>query len=292
MPNMVWYYGLIAIGVIITAFTLRRRANLADWLTYFLFTTAWSWVGESFILFVFHGYDYKPGLYQDVFAENIIGHIIANSSYWAAAAVAVMYYRTSYLWIAIYSLGFMLTEFIFTRVGVYEQYWWKTYMTGITAFIFLVLMKKWYVLLQARAYKSPRVIVFGTLAWVILQTPTSVLMLFDKQFFRVHWVTNIYRDSTLFSGFVYHVIMAFVILYCMYVPRHWAWRMAPLILLAAFDALLFNAGILRFSNDWSLIELISIRAVSLAVIFLLEHYSLEEERVSGEEETRWHARSR
>ncbi|MFB9328107.1 hypothetical protein ACFFSY_19440 [Paenibacillus aurantiacus] len=286
MPNMAWYYGLIAIGIIITAFALRRRRNLADWLTYFLFTTACSWVGESFILFVFHGYDYKPGIYRDLFANNILGHIIANSSYWAATAVAVMYYRTPARWIGVFSLGFMLTEVLFVRAGIYEQHWWRTWMTGICAFAFMLLMKMWYILLQNRTFAFPRIAVFWTIAWIMLQTPTSVLMLFDKQFFRVHWVENAYRDSTLFTGFVYHVFMASAVLLFMYVPKGWYWRLVPFVMLATTDTVLFHMGILQIAGNWNLIDLISIRAITLAVIYLLEHYSLREERVEGQETAR------
>ncbi|WP_426445348.1 hypothetical protein ACP26L_18815 [Paenibacillus sp. S-38] len=279
MPNIVWYYGLIGIGVTLTGYTVYRRGNAADLLTYFLFTTALTWVGEAVVLFVFNAYAYKPGLYSDPFAENIIGHIIANSAIWASAAVWVMRFQSSYVWIGLLCAGFMLIEVTFIKAGVYTQHWWHTYMTGISSVIFLVLMKKGYRLLHETKRKSPRIFVFWTIAWIILQTPTSVLMLFDKQFFLVHWVDNIYRDSTLFSGFLYHVLMAFVVIYCMYVPKHPYWKAAPLVIQAAGDAVLVYAGILIFYDDWNLIYLILIRAVSLLVIYLLEKFTLNDVRV-------------
>ncbi len=276
---MIWYYGLIIIGAIISGYTVYRMGNAADWFTYFLFTTAWTWVGEAVVLFVFNAYAYKPGLYPDPFQENIIGHIIANSALWASTAVLVMVVQPSYLWLGLISVLFMLTEVVFVKTGVYTHYWWQTYMTGIITFGFLVVMRLWYVILHETKRSSPRITVFWTIAWVILQTPTSVLMLFDKQFFRVHWVENIYRDSTLFSGFLYHVAMAFIVIFFMYVPKNKIWNVVPFFLLVFTDVILLNTGILIFHAGWKLIYLVCIRAASLLIIYMLEKYTLNRVRV-------------
>jgi len=281
MPDIVWYYGLIVIGAVAIGYTAYRKGGAADILAYFLFTTALTWFGEAFVLFVFNAYSYKPGVNSDPFLENILGHMIANSGLWAAAAVWVMRFQPSLLRMALISIGFMLVEALFLRVGVYVHHWWQTYMTGIIAFVFLIAMKRWYMVLQETGSRFPRVAVFWTIAWVILQTPTSVLLLFDKQFFRVNWVDNLYRDSTLFSGFLYDVAMAFVVLFFMYVPKKRYWRAAPLPILVAADAWLWKGGILVFYDDWRFIYLIGIRAVSLVVIYLLERYTLNGVRVGG-----------
>ncbi|SDZ57425.1 hypothetical protein SAMN05421736_11870 [Evansella caseinilytica] len=279
MSNIIWYYGLIAIGVIVAGYTMYRKRNVVDLFTYFLFTTAWTWVGEAVVLFVFNAYAYKPGLYSDPFKENIIGHIIANSSYWAATAIFVMSFQVSYLWIGLISILYMLTEVLFLKVGVYSQHWWPTYVTGIIAFVFMAAMRKWYVILHQTRRKFPRNFVFWTIAWIILQTPTSVLMLFDKLFFRVHWVENLYRDSTLFSGFLYHVIAAFIVIFFIYVPKNNFWKIAPLIILVISDAILLETGILLFSSDWKFVYLICIRAASLLFIYALERFTLIQLRV-------------
>lgn len=278
---MVWYYGLIVIGTTIAGYTVYRRGNAADWFTYFLFTTAWTWVGEAIVLFVFNAYAYKPGLYPDPFKDNIIGHIIANSALWTSTTIWVMNFQPAYLWIGLISIGFMLTEELFLKAGVYVHYWWHTYMTGILAFVFMAAMKKWYIILLETKRPSPRIFVFWTIAWVILQAPTSVLMLFDKQFFRVHWVENIYRDSTLFSGFLYHVLMAFIVLFFMYVPKNKYWKVAPFVILVLADAILLNADILIFYNDWKFTYLICIRAACLLFIYILEKFTLNQVRVEN-----------
>ncbi|MCZ8521081.1 MULTISPECIES: hypothetical protein [Paenibacillus] len=280
MPNIIWYYGLIVIGTAIAGYTVYRKGNAADVFTYFLFTTAWTWVGEAVVLFVFNAYAYKPGLYTDPFQENIIGHMIANST-WASTAVWVLYFQPSYLRIGLIAAGFMLTEEVFLRSGSYSHYWWGTYMTGICIFIFMAVMKKWYILLHETERQSPRITVFWTIAWVILQTPTSVLMLFDNQFFRVYWTANLYRDSTLFSGFLYHVLAAFIVIFFMYVPKSKYWKAAPFLILVCGDILLWNAGVLILYNDWKLIDFICIRAASLLLIYLLEQFTLNRIRVAN-----------
>lgn len=278
---MIWYYGLIVIGAIITGYTVYRKGNAADLFTYFLLTTAWTWIGEAIVLFVFNAYAYKPGLYADPFSENIIGHIIANSAIWASIAIWVMRFQPSYVRIGLIAVGFMLVEEVFLKAGVYTHHWWTTYMTGIVSFLFMIFIKKWYTILHETKRKSPRIIVFWTIAWVILQAPTSVLMLFDKMFYRVNWVENIYRDSTLFSGFLFHVCMAFIVIFFMYVPKKRYWNIAPLLILVLADVILLNMDILIFYDDWKLIYLICIHAACLLFITLLEKFTLNRVRVEN-----------
>ncbi|TWD99367.1 hypothetical protein FB550_1072 [Neobacillus bataviensis] len=281
MPNIYWYYGLIVIGAVITVYTVYKKRSIADLFSYFLFVTAWSWIGEAVILFLLNGYAYKPGLYSDPFAENILGHIIANSALWSSTAICVMYFQLSYRWIGLISIVFMLIEVVFLKVGVYNHHWWHTYMTGIVTFIFMAAMKKWYSIVNRKRHKSPRIIIFWTIAWIILQTPTSILMLLGKQFFHVNWVENIYRDSTLFSGFLYHVLMAVIVIFFIYIPKKGYWRVVPFFVLLLGDVFLMNMKILVFHDDWKLSYLICIRAASLLFIMLIEKFTLRRVKVEN-----------
>ncbi|MDR6998307.1 hypothetical protein [Neobacillus niacini] len=152
-------------------------------------------------------------------------------------------------------------------------------MTGIVTFIFMAAMKKWYSIVNGKSHKSPRIITFWTIAWIILQTPTSVLMLFGKQFFHVNWVENIFRDSTLFSGFLYHVCIAVIVILCIYIPKKRYWIVVPFFILLIGDVILMNMKILVFHDNWKLSYLICIRAASLLFIILIEKFMLRRVKV-------------
>ncbi|NRD77011.1 hypothetical protein HPT25_05815 [Bacillus sp. BRMEA1] len=274
MPHIFWYYGLMVIGAVIIVYTIYKIRNIGDFFSYFIFVTACSWVGEAVILFVLNAYAYKPGLFKDPFKDNIIGHSIANSAFWASAGIFVMYFQLSSIWIGVISIFFMGVEVVFLKVGAYSHHWWHVYMTGIATFIFMIIMKKWYLLLNERRYKSLRIITIWLIAWIIIQTPTSALMLFDKQFFRVHWVENIYRDSTLFSGFLYHIIMAVIVTFFIYIPKSSYWKLLPFFILLVGDIFLKHMNILVFYHDWKISYLAFFRAASLLIIILLEKYTL------------------
>ncbi len=281
MPNIFWYYGLIVIGTVIIVYTAYKKRSVTDLFSYFVFATAWSWVGEAVILFALNAYAYKPGLYTDPFAENIIGHIIANTALWASTAIWVMYFQPSYPWIGLISIAFMPIEIVFLKADAYDHYWWHTYMTGIATFIFMAAMKKWYSIVNKKRHKFPRIITFWTIAWIILQTPTSVLMLFGKQFFHVNWVENTYRDSTLFSGFLYHVCMAIIFIFCIYIPKKRYWNVVPFFILLLGDVILINMKILVFYEDWKLSYLIYIRAASVLFFILMEKFTLRQVKVEN-----------
>ncbi|PYI52130.1 hypothetical protein [Paenibacillus flagellatus] len=273
MPHLFWYYGLIVIGTAITVYTALRKGD-ADLFPYFVFATACSWIGEAVVLFVFNAYAYKPGLFADPFADNIIGHIIANTALWSSVAIAVMYFQLSYFRIGLFSVAFMLIEVVFVRAGVYSHYWWHTFMTGLATFLFMVLMKKWYSIVYAGTHKAPRLITLWTIAWTFLQTPTSVLMLFEKQFFRVRWVDNLYRDSTLFSGFVYHAGIAVLFIACLCMTGKNYWKAVPLLAVLAGDVILWKMNVLEFHGGWSIGHLACFRAASFLSFIAVERFTL------------------
>lgn len=275
MPHIMWYYGLIVLGTAISAFTLYHKRRYADWLAYLLFATGASWTAESFIMFLFNGYAYQPGVYADPFAENILGHIIANTGLWATTAVLVMFLHLSFVWIGAIAAAFMLIEVLFVHYGAYSQHWWNTYMTGVGILIFMAVMKRWYMSLERNRQPWLRGLTMWTIAWVIIQTPTSLLMILGKLLFRVDWYENIYRNGTLFSGFLYHAGMATVFTLMVGFARKRYWSYIPFFVFIIGDAILMDAGILVFQGGWTMLHLLPIRAISLALFIWFDRFTLK-----------------
>ncbi|WP_139488600.1 hypothetical protein [Brevibacillus dissolubilis] len=275
MPKIYWYYGLVIIGSIMLIYTVYKKKNIPDIISFFSFTTAVSWMIEGVILFILDAYAYKPGLFQDPFAENIIGHMIANTALWGSTAILVMFFQISNPWLCFVSVSFMLIEEFFLKIDAYEQNWWKTYMTGIGVFLFMLVMKKWYSRFYRNGHKLHRVITFWMIAWFFIKIPTSILTVLGKVFYNVDWYDNIYRSSALYGAFVYDAFMASIFTLFVSVFKKTYWCIVPIIIIVVGDIFLYYMDILTFHNGWNLIYLIIFQTLSLGLFILCEKFTLK-----------------
>ncbi|MDP4086237.1 MAG: hypothetical protein Q8934_16695 [Bacillota bacterium] len=182
MPKIFWYFTLIIIGTIMIIFTGFKKKK-PDMFSFFVFVTGLSWGLELLILLVLNAYEYKPGILSDPVAENILGHLIANTALWSSTAILVMYFQLSAPWLCFISVSFMFIEELFLKVDAYDHNWWKTYMTGIGVFLFMWAMKKWYSKFYGNGYKLMRIITIWIIEWLMITATTSTLILFGKLFF-------------------------------------------------------------------------------------------------------------
>lgn len=83
MASIYWYSLLAIVGLVIAAFTIYKRrdvAKLSNFLVFFLFATCVTWIGEFTVLGLFDSYAYKTGIFSSPWAQNLLGHLIFNST--------------------------------------------------------------------------------------------------------------------------------------------------------------------------------------------------------------------
>lgn len=151
MSNLFWYNFLGIIGLGFTAFSIYKKrclTELSTWIVFYLFATSITWLGEFTVLGLFSSYAYKPGMFTDPWAENLLGHLILNSTLWPGMAILVTSYSLGYQWICLLSAGNVLIEYLFVKFGMYEHHWWEYYMTACAVVLFLPLVKKWFAIMN------------------------------------------------------------------------------------------------------------------------------------------------
>lgn len=276
MPSLFWYNCLAIAGVGIAAFSIYKKRHLTElstWIVFYLFATSVTWVGEFTVLGLFNSYAYKPGVFNDPWAENLLGHLILNSTLWPGMAVLVTAYSLGYKWICLLSAGNVLIEYLFVKLGMYEQHWWTYYMTAGAVVLFLVIIKKWFSIMNRERYGLPRFITLYFVACVIIHIPFPLLLLLGKQYYAVDLTQNLYRSSIIFI-LLYHLVETFIVVAFSYLNR-WYWKLVPFVMSFLGQSTLANKGILIFQNGWNLFYTILIYAVSITVCILMEKYTLK-----------------
>jgi len=276
MSNLFWFNCLAVIGLVIAVITIYKKRHITEistFIVFYIFATSLTWLGEFFVLGLFDSYAYKPGIFTDPWAENLAAHLILNSFFWPGVALLVVAYSLGYGWMLLISLAFVSIEFLFVKYGLYEHHWWKYYMTAVSVFVYLVLVKIWFVKMTQIRGRSSRAVIFYFVAFVIIHLPIPLLLLFGKQYYNAGLVENTVRSSIIFI-LVYQLVETFILTFFVCILSKWYWKLVPFSIAFAGQSLLAYRDILIFQDNWNLVYTILIYAICVAACILIEKYVL------------------
>jgi hypothetical protein len=239
---------------------------------FFLFTTSITWLGEFTVLGLFNSYAYQPSVFEDPWAENLLAHLILNSTLWPGTAIFVVAYSLGYIWIALISAGYIVIEYFFVKYELYEHHWWTYSMTACTVALFLVISKKWFSILRQERQGIFRFITLYLAAFVIIHLPMPLLLLWGKQFYNVELTQNLYLSSTIFI-FLYQLAETFIMMIFIFL-NNWYGKLVPFLIAIVGQSILASRNILIFQGGGNLLYTILAYTVSITICILMEKYTL------------------
>jgi hypothetical protein len=277
MSALFWYSCLAVISLGFAAYTIYKKryvTDLSTWLVFYLFSTGVTWIGEVIVLVVCNSYAYKPGVFQNPLLENLVGHLLLNSTLWPSAAVMVAAYRLRYGWMPLIAAVFVLLEYLFINYGMYEQHWWRYYMTATATILYLVILKKWFPLMNEIRRGLPRFITLYFAAFVIIHLPIPLMLIYGKQYYSVVVTQDMYQSSTIFIVF-YQLVETFIVMSFLF-PDKCCWKLAPYFISSAGQIFLASRNILIIQDSWSLVYTLLLYAIVLTLCLLMEKYTLRQ----------------
>lgn len=282
MTNLIWYIGLAIIGVGSATYAIYMKRDIyrvSTLLVFYLFVTGLTWIGEFIVLGLFDSYAYKPGLFTDPWAQNLLGHLIVNTTLYPSLAIVMMVYSLRYGWFCLVAVLFTLIEVLFVNLGIYEQHWWKYYMTIIAVIFFLSIELIVFKKINQRYNRLTRAAIFYFVAVVILHTPTPILLLLGKQHYQLSSITNLvdnlYLTSILIS-FFYHLIESFFLVLLVCILKNWYWKLLPFIITIITQSIFLKMNILMIDNDWNFFYTLVSYEIFIAVFILIEKYTMRQ----------------
>lgn len=275
MSSLFWYISLAVIGLGFAAYAIYKKryvTDLSTWFVFYLFSTGVTWFGEVIVLVVFNSYAYKPGVFQNYLFENLVGHLLLNSTLWPSAAVLVVAYRLRYGWLFLIAAVFILLEYLFLKYGMYEQHWWRYYMTVTATILYLVILKKWFPLMNEVRRGLPRLITLYFAAFVIIHLPIPLMLFYGKQYYSVFVTQDIYQSSTIFIVF-YQLVETSVVMFFLFLDK-WYWKLVPYFISSAGQISLASRNILIIQDNWNLVYTLLLYAIVITLCLLMEKYTL------------------
>ncbi|MCX7921979.1 MAG: hypothetical protein N3B21_08215 [Clostridia bacterium] len=281
MSNVMWYIGLAAISMGIAAYAIymkRDTYKISTFIVFYIFASAITWIGEFIVLGLFNSYAYKTGLFQNPWAQNLLGHLFLNASMFPAAATVMVAYSLRYGYFALVAVIFVLIEYIFVKLGLYEQHWWRYYMSAINVVLFLLITKKWFSKMNQERCGLTRTIIFYFVAFLIIHIPTPILLLLGKQHYQLGLINNLARDFYLSStiiAFTNHLIISSLVVFFVCILKKWYWKIAAYIIALIVQTTYAKMNIFIIHGDWKLIYYLLIQVFCITTFILIEKYTLK-----------------
>lgn len=281
MINFLAYVCLSAtflITGIIVIYKRRKVIPVSTLIVFYLFSSGITWVGEFTVLGVFNSYHYKTGLFTNPWAQNLIGHLLLNTTMFPATAIIMVAYSLRRRWLFVFAAIFVLVELMFDKLGFYEQHWWKYYMSAINTILFLVICQKWFIKINKNRQGKTRAAVYFFAALVIIHIPAPLLLLFGKNRYWmdfIYQITNdLYRTSIIIT-FTYLLLEAFLMVLVACILKNPWWKLIPLIVSPLGQLIMAKLGILIITGGWKLVYTIIIYELLTVIFFLMEKYTLK-----------------
>lgn len=276
MPNYIWYLGLVAISLVLVAYTLRKKRNPRLIVLFFS-------IGgvihpfELGILVLLKGYIYTPQVLSNKWFDSVLAAFVSDAFIVPSAALVIAAFEIGFIWMAAIAATFMGIEWLFLSLGVYIHYWWKTIYTGIGLLVYFGIGKKlWQIISQSTPRQFTRVTVLFFASLIIHNMLTFPFVAVLKKFyFQVGLMTNPSIDHQTVGAIYLYLIS--IILACMAgLALRWPIKSTGIILLYAFNLILLKLGILRLSPGWSVLNILAINLITLGMLVLFNHLLTKE----------------
>lgn len=247
---------------------------------FYLFATSITWIGEFVVLGAFNSYVYKTGVFEEIWLQNLLAHLLLNSTMYPAAAIVMVAYNYYYKWIALVIILFIAPEYLFVQLDLYEHHWWTYFYSVITIITFMTTSKKWFSKMMKKPYGITRAVIFYFVAMVIIHISSAILLLYGKQYYHMNIINNIVGNAartSIIIIFVYHLLEAFLIVLFACVLKKKFWKLMPFIISITSQVIFEKMNILVFREGWNLFYTLLIYQVSIAIFMLVEKHTIKPE---------------
>ncbi|RXJ00257.1 hypothetical protein DS745_12035 [Anaerobacillus alkaliphilus] len=128
---------------------------------------------EYFVVNLFNGYSYKPGVFKNNYIDKIMGAILSQAIYVPFTALFITAFRLGWKYKLVTVIYFGVVEAFYVRLGIYTHMWWRTIYTVFLLPIYFFISDKWYEQLK----KGNPAIQFFSLYHFIVVTCVNVLFI-------------------------------------------------------------------------------------------------------------------
>jgi hypothetical protein len=139
--NTIWYVLLWLFAIAEIIIILKNSEDKKYTIASFFILAGATFFCEIIILRFLKAYDYFPMLFPNSrFNDGVVGNL--SSQYLiSATALMIAVLKLKFKWNIIFAAAFCVIEILFLRLGIYVQYWYRTWITGVVTILIFIFVK-------------------------------------------------------------------------------------------------------------------------------------------------------
>ncbi|MDR3565975.1 MAG: hypothetical protein P4N59_31690 [Negativicutes bacterium] len=242
-PGAWWYIGIAIVAYSTIGFVLLKTKNPKSFISFCCFAAV-NVIFDIFILVVFNGYMYAPGIRVEPGADNSIGRFVSQNLSVPSTAMLIAALQLNYYYIVAFTGVYCAIEELFLRLGTYKHFWWKTWYTAIALLVFFWFAQKWHNKIMAG---DNRIVNF------VSHYLGVVGLIFQYKFYMTMFKMHTYKfglstDPILDSmavGLIHTILLPLPLVIVCFLELHWLWKLAATIWPFLFQHILIVMGIMH-----------------------------------------------
>ncbi|WP_066499576.1 hypothetical protein [Abyssisolibacter fermentans] len=253
--NTIWYILLFVTSIVSFVFTYHKSPNRKLSMAFTFSIIGLTYLIEILLLLVFNAYTYYPGLVTDNFQDAVLGNVFSQVSV-STTAVLIAVYNLSNIWFLIFAAIYFTIEELFVKLGIYEQFWYKTIFTVIGYIPYCWLVKKWYKkLLDVPSKYVYYITLFLSVFTTFGNSIITTLKLLKIQIFRINFTSDLSRNHTSTAVIIMSCLI--ILMIELYKAKlHWIQKACVFVCLFVSEYVLYRTGILYIKEGWTFIVII------------------------------------
>lgn len=235
------------IELVIIFFNVKQRRPV---FALYLTVSGMTFLFEMMILSVLKAYTYYPKLVPNSPPDDsIAGNLFSQFSV-SATALLLASLKLKHYWYLVFALLYGLIEELFKALGVYEQNWYRTWMTVVFLTFFFWIVKHAYricftrlkgVLWYLAIFLGLLTLHQNTLVWVLRIT--------GIQKFSEHLLPDKQHSLILLSS-LYMLILGSLIILIYFAGIKWKWKIAVIVFLYMLHYFAMKLELINYKEGW------------------------------------------
>jgi len=168
---------LAVIHMAMLLYTFYKKKDRKRLFVLLLANIGLAYIFDFFVVVLFRGYTYKPGIFKSKYVDHIFGAILSQGVYVPITALFITAFKLGWKVKLFFAMYFVTIERLFLSLKVYKIHWWRSPYTFTFVSIYFWLCDIWFEKMKDR---NP-VILFLTLFNMLHVTWTNILFPFAVQ---------------------------------------------------------------------------------------------------------------
>ncbi|MED4781372.1 hypothetical protein [Brevibacillus choshinensis] len=275
MPNSYWYGGLVVLSLLLLGYALWKTRDGRLLVLHFCLAGLIDPL-EYFILILFPAYQYFPSLTGGLWLDNMLGSFSSNDFIVPAVAVTAAAFHLRFVWLLLFSILFMVVEWLFLWLDLYGHFWWKLLYSGIGILIFLLLGRHLWTLIQRNSLNKPITFFYTFFVFLFVYGSCHFIQAhaLDVHDLSVGWFPDQTRDHIAVSELI-EAFVALIASASFFMKT--SGRITMLIVLLAFDGALLALEIMEVDNVGELLFYVLLQLISIFVVHRIVKYGMRRE---------------